>query len=71
MLPPKVQSLVEQGIELGHANDQVFSEHNSKHAGGAVGSLTGGVIGRQALYEHAMALALVAYKKPALFQIAR
>jgi inosine/xanthosine triphosphatase len=67
-LPPKVQGLVESGIELGHANDQVFCETNSKQQGGAVGSLTGGVISRQLLYEHAMALALVALKQPDLYQ---
>lgn len=67
-LPPKVKQLVESGIELGHANDQVFQEHNSKQQGGAVGSLTGGVISRQSLYEHAMALALVTFKQPELFR---
>ncbi len=66
-LPPKVKQLVESGIELGHANDQVFNEHNSKHHGGAVGSLTGGLVTRQSLYEHAMALALVAFRQPDLF----
>ena len=66
-LPPRVQALIEKGMELGHANDQVFGELNSKHAGGAVGSLSGGVITRQSLYEHAMQLALIAYRQPALF----
>ncbi len=37
-------------------------ETNSKQQGGAVGSLTGGVITRQSLYEHAMALALVTFR---------
>ena len=67
-LPPKVKLLVESGIELGHANDQVFDEHNSKQQGGAVGSLTGGVITRLTLYEHAMALALIAFKQPTLYR---
>ena len=67
-LPPKVKELVESGIELGHANDKVFKEHNSKQQGGAVGSLTDGVITRQTLYEHAMALALIAFKQPDLFR---
>ncbi len=66
-LPPKVKQLVESGIELGHANDQVFDQTNSKVQGGAVGSLTGGVISRLSLYEHAMALALVAFKQPELY----
>ena len=66
-LPPKVQQLVESGLELGLANDQVFAEKNSKHAGGAIGSLTGGLITRQALYEHAMLAALIPFKNMDLF----
>ena len=66
-LPPKVKQLVESGLELGLANDQVFAEKNSKHAGGAIGSLTGGTISRQALYEHAMVAALIPFRNPSLF----
>jgi inosine/xanthosine triphosphatase len=66
-LPAKVKRLVESGMELGHANDVVFQETNSKQQGGAVGSLTGGVITRQSLYEHAMALALVTFRQENLF----
>jgi len=67
-LPPSVKRLVDSGVELGHANDQIFQQQNSKQQGGAVGSLTGGVITRELLYEHAMALALAAFKHPGLFQ---
>ena len=66
-LPPQVKQLVESGLELGLANDKVFNELNSKQAGGAVGSLTGGIISRRLLYEHAMALTLIAYRHPDLF----
>ncbi len=66
-LPPQVKEMVDAGIELGHANDKMFKEHNSKQAGGAVGSLTAGVITRQSLYEHAMALALIALRQPKLY----
>ena len=66
-LPPKVQQLVESGLELGIANDQVFAEHNSKQSGGAIGSLTGGLISRQALYEHAMIAALIPFRNVDLF----
>ena len=66
-LPPSVKQLVDSGVELGHANDQVFKEHNSKQQGGAVASLTGGVITRHSLYEHAMALALATFKHPDLY----
>ena len=58
---------MKDGVELGVANDQVFQEDNSKEAGGAVGSLTRGIISRQALYEHAMVLALIPFLQPPLF----
>ena len=58
---------MEEGVELGHANDQVFDKQNSKQAGGAVGSLTGGQVTRQSLYEHAMQLSLVAFFDRALY----
>ncbi len=66
-LPPKVVELINQGIELGHANDQVFGEKNSKHKGGAVGSLTGGVLGRTAYYVQAVMLALVPFRNPDIY----
>jgi inosine/xanthosine triphosphatase len=66
-LPPKVKQLIESGVELGIANDQVFAERNSKQSGGAIGSLTGGVLDRQELYEHAMVAALVPLKNRDLF----
>ena len=66
-LPPKIKQLVESGLELGLANDQVFAEKNSKHAGGAIGSLTAGKITRHTLYEHAMVAALIPFKNPELF----
>ena len=58
---------MEQGNELGIANDIIFHQENSKQAGGAIGSLTGGVVSRQQLYEHAMALALVPFRRRELF----
>ena len=66
-LPPKVVELIHQGIELGHANDQVFGEKNSKHKGGAVGSLTGGVLGRTEYYVQAVILALVPFRNPEIY----
>jgi len=58
-LPPKVRDLVLQGVELGYANDKVFGEKNSKQKGGAVGSLTNGVLGRTGYYIQAVILALI------------
>ncbi|MFY0605692.1 MAG: inosine/xanthosine triphosphatase [Cyclobacteriaceae bacterium] len=66
-LPPKVTELIYQGIELGLANDQVFKETNSKQKGGAVGSLTNGVLGRTEYYVQAVMLALVPFLNPKLF----
>lgn len=68
-IPPEVKRLVLSGMELGHANDKVFGEHNSKQAGGAVGSLTNGLVSRRGLYEHALVLALIPLSKPELFAV--
>ena len=66
-LPPRVTELIDQGVELGHANDQVFNRDNSKQKEGAIGTLTGGLIDRRALYEHAAIMALSPLKNPDLF----
>lgn len=66
-LPPAVTKLVRQGIELGEADDIIFGAINSKQQNGAIGLLTGDVIDRTALYEHAVVLALVAFKNGALY----
>jgi inosine/xanthosine triphosphatase len=60
-LPPAVKSLVEQGMELGDANDKVFSTVNSKHEGGAFGLLTGGLYTRESVYTEALVIALVPF----------
>lgn len=66
-LPPRVAELVRQGVELGEADDIVFGRENSKQANGAVGLLTGDLIDRAAYYEHAVLLALIPFKNPALY----
>jgi inosine/xanthosine triphosphatase len=60
-LPPRVAELVRAGVELGHADDQVFGRSNSKQANGAVGLLTRDLIDRAAYYEHAVVLALIPF----------
>lgn len=65
-LPTEVADLVRAGIELGHADDQVFSRDNSKQANGAIGLLTDDVIDREAYYTHALIMALVPFKNPTL-----
>jgi non-canonical (house-cleaning) NTP pyrophosphatase len=67
LLPPAVADLVRQGVELGEADDRVFGRQNSKQANGAIGLLTGDVIDRVALYEHAVILALVPFLRPDLY----
>ncbi len=66
-LPPAVADLVRQGKELGEADDLVFGQMNSKQSSGAVGLLTGNVIDRAQLYEHAVILALIPFKNEALY----
>jgi inosine/xanthosine triphosphatase len=66
-LPPAVTALVRAGKELGEADDIVFRRNNSKQEQGAVGLLSGGVIDRAGLYEHAAILALLPFKNPDLY----
>lgn len=60
-IPPKVQELINSGYELGHANDIVFKQNNSKQKGGAVGLLTHGRVTRTNLYQQAVQLALIPF----------
>lgn len=60
-LPPAVKALVDQGMELGDANDKVFSTINSKHQGGAFGLLTGGLYTREGVYTEALVIALIPF----------
>ncbi|GHA55596.1 inosine/xanthosine triphosphatase [Pontibacter akesuensis] len=66
-LPKAVQELVEQGLELGDADDQVFGHSNSKQKGGAIGLLTQNALDRRELYEQAVVLALVPFKNKAYY----
>lgn len=60
-LPPKVVELINQGKELGEADDIVFGHSNSKQKNGAVGILTGNIIDRTQFYVEAMVLALIPF----------
>lgn len=60
-LPPGIQSLVEAGMELGEANDHVFSTLNSKQGGGAFGLLTNGLMTRESVYTQTLVLALIPF----------
>jgi inosine/xanthosine triphosphatase len=63
-LPDAVAELVREGRELGEADDLVFGRENSKQRDGAIGILTGNVLDRTRLYEHAVILALARFKSP-------
>ena len=60
-LPSKVAELVKGGMELGHADDEVFGQSNSKQKGGAVGLLTNNLLTRTSYYEQALILALIPF----------
>jgi inosine/xanthosine triphosphatase len=61
ILPTPIKELINQGIELGHADDIVFKRINSKQKDGAVGILTHGLIDRINYYEPAIILALIPF----------
>ena len=60
-LPPAVRALVDAGLELGAANDRVFSTLNSKQGGGAFGLLTDGLYTREGVYHETLVMALVPF----------
>lgn len=65
-LPEETARLIRQGVELGHADDQVFGRSNSKQKTGSVGILTGDVIDRTAYYAQAVVLALIPFRNAGL-----
>lgn len=66
-LPEKVVRLVNGGMELGEADDVVFSQKNSKQKSGAVGLLTGNIIDRTKYYIEAVILALIPFRNKNLY----
>ena len=65
-LPQEVARLVRDGIELGHADDQVFGRENSKQTNGAIGLLTDDAVDRTAYYVQAVIMALIPFKNQTL-----
>lgn len=68
-LPPKVIDLINQGYELGDADDIIFGVDNSKQTMGSAGLLTDGVMNRLRFYVPAVVLALIPFLKPELYVI--
>lgn len=66
-LPPPIAELIRAGKELADACDIVFEGSDCRQSNGAVGLLTGDVIHRTSLYEHAIALALIPFKNAHLY----
>lgn len=66
-LPKAVRDLVNEGMELGKADDLVFAQDNSKQQGGSVGILTHGVVDRSEYYRQAIVLALIPFVNENLF----
>jgi non-canonical (house-cleaning) NTP pyrophosphatase len=67
LLPSQFAKLVEDGMELGDADDHLFGRVNGKHGDGTVGILTNGLIPRSEYYEHALLLALVPWIRPDVY----
>lgn len=67
-LPPEVAELVNQGMELGDADDVVFRKSNSKQQNGAVGLLTNDVITRKSLYLPAVQMAFIPFLNRELYE---
>ncbi len=66
-LPPPVVALIQEGVELGHADDLIFQAQNSKQKGGSVGLLTQGLVTRETYYQQAMVLALIPFLNETLY----
>ena len=66
-LPPAVITQLQQGAELSDVMDQLFGTHNIKHAGGAIGLLTGHRLTRSSVYQQALLLALIPFLSPKWF----
>jgi len=61
-LPNSVARLIrEQGMELGHAMDELTGQRETKHGAGAVGILTAGLVDRQHAYEVLIAYAMAPF----------
>jgi len=67
-LPPAVVTLLDRGVELGHAMDEIVRTINVKHGRGAVGVLTGNLITRQQAYEPLVTYALARWIAAGLWE---
>lgn len=68
-LPPRVAALLRQGMELGHAMDEISSGRDTKRGPGAVGILTAGLMDRQEAYEPLVGYALARFLRDDLWEV--
>jgi inosine/xanthosine triphosphatase len=66
-LPKKIGELLDNGKELGEADDIVFGRTNSKQSNGAVGILTNDAITRTSFYVENVSLTLIPFKNIDLY----
>ncbi len=67
-IPPMLLKLILDGNELGHANDIVFKQTNSKHGDGHFGLMTNNAITRTSAYQDAVFTALSRFLHPEVFR---
>jgi|GEM_PF-142537 len=67
-LPEPINSLIDQGLELGYADDKIFKRKDSKRKNGSVGILTKNIIDRTEYYRHALILALIPFLNKELYK---
>ena len=66
-LPRRVAQMIREGLELGHAMDQLVGAHDTKRGKGAVGILTADLVDRQRAYEVLVSYALAPFLTPQLY----
>lgn len=69
-VPPRMMTLVNQGMEVGEAVDALFQQQNSKHADGHFGLMTNSTITRRTAYRDGVLSALARFVHPHMFEIA-
>jgi inosine/xanthosine triphosphatase len=67
IIPEVVAEKVRKGVELGHADDEVFGRTDSKRQDGAIGLLTAGALDRAGLYAPAVTAAMIPFLNPELY----
>lgn len=68
LLPQQITKLINEGVELAHASDQIFNDPGSGKKFGAITKLTSGVMDRAEFYRHALIFALIPHVQPALYE---